>query len=225
MYRKIIIVDNFYAKPDDVRARALQSKYADIAATDYPGYASRISLQTAALEKAFSDLVGSELYIDRARFTWGSFRFITEESGKSPKVHADVAADWAGMVYLTPDAPMSAGTAYYRHKETGFEGPPTDREARALGYSDSSDFDDKVIRRDKADLWKWEQTTRIGPVYNRLILFRGGEFYHAPMGGCGDSPHTARLTHNFFFNERPHPGTPVYPVEVEFNTSRYGEVI
>ena len=200
---KVLIVDGFYTHPDKVRERALTSVYADIALTDYPGYASKLRLETEALQKLFAALLGTELNVDRARFSWGGFRFITEESGKHPKVHADVATDWAGMVYLTPDAPMSAGTAFFRHKATGFERPPTDREARALGDSDASEFDDKVIRPDKADLSKWEQTTRIEPTYNRLILFRGSEHYHAPIGGCGTGPETARLSHIFFFNEMP----------------------
>lgn len=204
MRSKVIIVDDFYRNPEKVRAQALTSDYADIAATDYPGYASRLRLETETLQRLFGSLVSSELNVDKTRFTWGGFRFITEESGKHPKMHADVATDWAGMVYLTPDAPMSAGTAFFRHKETGFEAPPTEREARALGYSDASEFDDKVIRRDKADPSKWEQIARIEPLYNRLILFRGGECYHAPIGGCGHSPETARLTHVFFFNEMPH---------------------
>lgn len=203
MRSKVIIVENFYANPEKVRARAMTSDYADITPTDYPGYASRLRLETETLQKIFSGLVDSELNVDKARFTWGGFRFITEESGRYTKVHADVAIDWAGMVYLTPKAPRSAGTAFFRHKATGFESPPTNREARALGYSDTSEFDDKVIRPDKADLSKWEQTARIEPVYNRLVLFRGGEFYHAAIGGCGYSPETARLTHVFFFNEKP----------------------
>lgn len=203
MRSKVIIVDDFYAKPESVRARALTSSYADIAATDYPGFASKLRLETKTLQKVFGDLINSELNVDKTRFTWGGFRFITEESGKHAKVHADVAIDWAGMVYLTPNAPMSAGTAFFRHKETGFDSPPTDRQARALGYSDASEFDEKVIRPDKADLSKWEQIARIEPTFNRLILFRGGEFYHAPIGGCGNSQETARLTHVFFFNEMP----------------------
>lgn len=217
MQSKLIIVDNFYSRPDAVRQRALSSKYADITATDYPGFASRLRLETEALERMFSELVRSELNLDSARFTWGGFRFITEESGKLPKVHADVACDWAGMVYLTPNAPLSAGTAFYRHKETGFDAPPTDREARALGYIDASEFDDRVIHRDKADLSKWEQITCVGPVYNRLILFRGSDFYHAPLGGCGDSAESARLTHIFFFNEMPDPGNAVYPVSANMH--------
>jgi hypothetical protein len=215
MQSKVIIVDDFYANPDAVRRRALRSHYADITPTDYPGYGSKQTIDSASLRDRFRELIGAELNIDTSRFTWGGFRFITEESGKHPKVHADVAVDWAGMVYLTPDVPMRSGTAFFRHRETGFDAPPTDREARALGFADASEFDDKVIRRDKADLSKWEQIARIGPVYNRLILFRGAEHYHAPMGGYGDSPETARLTHIFFFNIIPHPGTPAYPVPLD----------
>src|SRR5215213_5326946 len=136
MHSKVIIVDDFYTRPEKVRERALTSDYANIATTDYPGYASRLRLETETLQNLFGDMVGSELHVDKGRFTWGGFRFITEESGKYPRVHADVATDWAGMIYLTPDAPMSAGTAFYRHKETGFDSPPTDRQARALGFCD-----------------------------------------------------------------------------------------
>lgn len=87
-----------------------------------------------------------------------------------------------------------------------------------MGFADASEFDDKVIRNDKADLSKWERIAYIGPVYNRLILFRGGEFYHAPMGGCGVSAETARLTHIFFFNVIPDPGTPAHAVPIGEST-------
>lgn len=212
MHSRVIIVDDFYANPEVVRARALKAQYADISPTDYPGYGSKQTIESASLQDRFSELVGGRLNVDSARFTWGGFRFITRDSGRKAKVHADTAVDWAGMVYLTPGAPMSAGTAFFRHRATGFETPPNDRQARALGFADASEFDDKVIRNDKADLSKWDRIGHIGPVYNRLILFRGGEFYHAPMGGCGDSPDTARLTHIFFFNVIPDPGTPARAV-------------
>lgn len=207
MQSKVIIVDDFYAKPDAVRAKALKAHYADISPTDYPGFASKQTIDSASLQQRFSELIGAQLNVDSARFTWGGFRFITEDSGSRPKVHADVAVDWAGMVYLTPGAPSRAGTAFYRHRATGLESPPTDRAARAMGFADASEFDDKVIRPDKADLSRWEEIAHIGPVYNRLILFRGGDFYHAPLAGCGDSPESARLTHIFFFNVIPDPGT------------------
>ncbi|MFD5315849.1 DUF6445 family protein [Streptomyces sp. NPDC127098] len=214
MRSKVIVVDDFYPDPDVIRARALRSTFGDLNPVDYPGYASKLALDASMLRRRFSELVGGEVYVDKARLTWGGFRYITAESGVNTKAHADIRAiDWAGMVYLTPDAPMSAGTGFYRHKETGFEAPPTDRQARALGFCDAVEFDARVTSPDKADLSKWELTGWVGPVYNRLVLFRGCELYHAPLGGCGDGPETARLTHNFFFTVIPAPGTPAYPVQ------------
>jgi hypothetical protein len=187
---RTIVVDNFYAHPAAVRERALRSQYADISPTDYPGFASRMTIDSQSL------------------------RFITEKSARGSKVHADTAVDWAGMVYLTPDAPMSAGTGFFKHTTSGFDTPPTDRQARSLGYCDAAHFDDAVIRQDKADFSKWELIGQVEPVYNRLVLFRGGEQYHAPLGGCGDSPETARLTHIFFFNVVPDPGVAARRVPV-----------
>lgn len=209
MERNVIVVDDFYPDPDAVRKRAIEAEYANIVETDYPGFASRLILDSKAIEARFSDLVGTPLNVDRARFTWGGFRYITEESGRHPIVHADEAADWAAMVYLTPNAPMSAGTGLYEHKATGLWGPPSDREARALGYADSSAFDDAVIQPDKANISRWNRIAEIGPVYNRLVLFRGSSVYHAPMAGSGSGPHDARLTHIFFFNEMPQAGNAV----------------
>lgn len=212
MDNRLVIVDDFYARPDAVRARALASDYANIEPTDYPGFASRLVLEVDALRRVFSEVLGADLYVDDVRFTWGGFRSITADTGTRPKVHADTAIDWAGMVYLTPGLPPSAGTGLYRHRESGFTSPPTDREARALGYADASEFEDQVIHRDKADMSKWEEVARIAPVYNRLLLFRGGEQYHAPLAGHGDTPDTGRLTHNFFFNEMPAPGQAAFVV-------------
>lgn len=203
MTEDVIIVDDFYAQPLMLREMAIKSRFAEITATDYPGYASQVRLETKALERSFSRLIGAPLLIDRERFTWGGFRFITAESGKKPIVHADVAADWAGMVYLTPNCDSVAGTGLFRHKATGLAGPPSDRAARALGFCDAAEFDDQVIRPDKGDLSKWDIRRVIEPVFNRLVLFRGGENYHAPLAGCGDGPASARLTHIFFFNESP----------------------
>ncbi len=202
---KTIVVDNFYSDPGRVRHMGLTDTFANISATDYPGYSSRRSLTSHGLQKAIEDLVGAPLNVDNSRFTWGGFRFITAESGKGSVIHADVAVEWAGMVYLTPDLPPGNGTGFFRHLETGLMGPPSDRVARSLGFADSSEFDDRLIRPVKADHGKWEMHDYVEAVYNRLILFRGDQCYHAPVGGAGSSAQTARLTHIFFFNTLPYP--------------------
>lgn len=209
---EVVVVDNFYSAPERVRDLGLASDFADISATDYPGFASRKSVTSKGLQSAIEDLVGAPLNVDRSRFTWGGFRFITEESGRSAAIHADVAVEWAGMVYLTPDLPAGNGTGFFRHIETGLEGPPTDRVARSLGFADSSEFDDQVIRPVKDDHSRWEMYDYVEAVYNRLILFRGERRYHAPVGGAGSSPASARLTHIFFFNTLPHPRSTSAPL-------------
>jgi hypothetical protein len=236
MRSKVIVIDNFYGDPDKVRAHALsvalqnapqekdsgafpRSHFANIAMTKFPGFTSKEKLDSRRLRQNIGEVVGTDLNLDKSRFTWGGIRFITEETGKAPIIHADTAVDWAGMIYLTPGAPNSAGTGFYRHKETGLAGPPSDREARAMGFVDASDFDDKIVRRDKLDLSKWDLISYVAPAYNRLVLIRGGEQYHAPMGGCGDSPQTARMTHVFFFNEVPM--APFASYEMELHASPY----
>ncbi len=197
----IIIVDDFYANPHIVRDHALNSKFNSGATYNYPGWQSDVYFNASQIPKIISSLVGREIILDSERFTWGAFRIVTARTGSMTKVHADTGVDWAGMVYLTPDLPAGTGTGFYRHKETGLYGPPTPAIARKLGYANTTEFEKKVVRRDMADLNLWELDTMVAARFNRLVLFKGGRYYHAPMGGSGDDLETARLTQNFFFDE------------------------
>lgn len=201
MHAKIIVVDDFYANPDAVRESALRGHFQSASHYNYPGWQSDRALHTEALKEALGRIIGQSLVVDTDRFTWGGFRLISERTGRLTKVHADTGVDWAGMVYLTPRAPMSAGTGFFRHRESDLAGPPADAEARQWGFADAAQFERDVARRDMAKLDRWKLESWVGPLYNRLVLFRGCELYHAPLGGCGDAPDNARLTHNFFFNE------------------------
>ncbi|MGD6874280.1 DUF6445 family protein [Sutcliffiella horikoshii] len=201
MSKKLIIVDNFYSDPDKIRELALEEEYASVARLNYPGYQSHKIFKSNALKLSFEKLIGKEIDVDSDRFTFGGFRLITEETGQMPKIHAD-SIDWAVMIFLTPNAPLEKGVGFYRHKETGLEGPPSDQIARELGFEDASEFERTIIHRDQANLECWELVSTVSPVYNRLVMFRGRELYHAPIGGFGDSPENCRITHNFFFLEK-----------------------
>ncbi|MFS0593223.1 DUF6445 family protein [Cytobacillus horneckiae] len=203
MDKRIIVVDNFYSNPDAIRSFAFKSGFSSGAKYNYPGYQSeKRFVNIDAIQGAFEKLIGKKIDLDLDRFTFGGFRIITSETGAKTKVHADSVIDWAGLVFLTPNAPMSSGFGVLRHKETNRISPPTDKEAREMGFEDAQEFEREIVHRDMADLSKWELVNFIGPVYNRLVLFRGNELYHAPLGGVGAKPEEARLTHNFFFNEK-----------------------
>jgi len=200
--RKIITVDGFYSDPDAVRNMALKLDYRSGAKYNYPGYQATRSAGTGKLGVAFEKLVGKPLAIDPQRFTFGGFRIVTDQTGMMPKVHADSAVDWAAIIYLTPNAQLRGGTGFYKHKETGLEGPPSDRLARKMGFEDAIEFENQIVRRDMADLDAWDLVSYTAPVYNRLILFRGNQLYHAPLGGFGNTIQDGRLIHIFFFNEK-----------------------
>lgn len=85
-------------------------------------------LHSPALMDLFGELTNSRVDVDFNSFTFGGFRLATEATGRLANVHADQAADWAGLVYLTPDAPDSAGTGFFGTVRLGWNGhPPTRR--------------------------------------------------------------------------------------------------
>jgi uncharacterized protein DUF6445 len=200
MSGSVYVVDDFYAEPDKVRDFALRSDFASAGKYNYPGWQSMRALTANSLADAFSEVIGEQVVPEPDRYTWGGFRLITVSTGAMTKVHADTAVDWAAMVYLTPGIDDAAGTGFFRHKETGLFGPPTDAQARALGYADANEFEEQVARRDMADLAKWELVSHVHPQYNRLVIFRGCTQYHAPLAGSGSNAGDGRLTQNFFFN-------------------------
>jgi hypothetical protein len=197
----MIVVDDFYADPDAVRSTALSSSFASMGKYNYPGWQADRALSSEAVWQRLDDLVGVPLDRDVSG-AFGAFRIISEATGNRTKVHADSESDWAALVYLTPNAPPSCGTGFYRHRPSGFIGPPTDEQAREHGSADAAEFDREVARPDMNDPAKWELMGQVSPVYNRFVAFRGRELFHAPLGGCGVEPQDCRLTQIFFFDEK-----------------------
>jgi hypothetical protein len=99
---------------------------------------------------------------------------------------------WAGVIYLTPDAPLSAGTGIFRHKSTGLKGwihtEHTDEEnTNWLNSNESYDYT------------KWDMVDKIGNVYNRLIMYRG-DLFHVSLDYFGKDINDGRLFQTFFLN-------------------------
>jgi predicted NodU family carbamoyl transferase len=118
--------------------------------------------------------------IDYSSYT-GAFQICTAKD--RTWIHADSFNGWAAVCYLTPDAPLSSGTALYRWKETK-EDMRTDNTAP---YYDGYDYT------------KWEMTDYIANKYNRIVLYRGN-LYHASLDYFGDNLQNGRLFQTFFFN-------------------------
>jgi hypothetical protein len=184
-----LIVDDFYKNPDEVRKFALSQEFK--VRGNYPGQRTD-SFLTNPLKEKFQELVrpfAGEI-VWWGDHSTGSFQY-TVAADRS-WIHSDTTTDWAGVIYLTPDAPLSAGTGLFKHKETGVR--EWDRKKDyGMEQREHASF------QESQDYTKWEMADRLGNVYNRLVLYRGG-LYHVSLDYFGKDMHDGRLFQVFFFN-------------------------
>ena len=178
MKLELVIADNFYNNVDSVREFALAQPF-DVVG-NYPGARTKPFINDT-VKDAISKLVEATGPVtnwhEECGFT-GAFQLCT--ANDRTWIHADSFNTWAGVCYLTPNAPVSGGTSLYRHKATG------NREKVDVDY-------------ESYDYTKWEEVDRIGNIYNRIILYRGNMF-HASVDYFGSNMQDGRLFQTFFFD-------------------------
>lgn len=181
MQSSVIIVDNFYNNPDEVRKFALSLPF-DVTG-NYPGRRTR-----SYINNGVKDIIANLIKPHGGAITnWhedsgltGAFQIATATD--RTWIHSDNYNTWAGVCYLTPDAPLSSGTGLFRHKETQRRNVSPSEDQSMFQYYDYT---------------KWEMTDKIGNIYNRLILYRG-DFFHASLDYFGDNLQNGRLFQVFF---------------------------
>jgi len=175
----LMVIDNFYSNPDNVRAYALEQPF-DVKG-NYPGSRTKPYLPQDVKDAiqywmAFAGEITD--WFENTGYT-GAFQIATAQD--RTWIHSDHFNMWAGVCYLTPDAPHTGGTALYRHRATGF-------------YRRGD-----IEVGDGYDYTKWDKFDTIGNKYNRLILYRA-DLFHASVDYFGDNLHNGRLFQTFFFN-------------------------
>jgi hypothetical protein len=182
MKTNLIITDDFYQNPDAVRNYALSQQFE--VEGNYPGLRTKPYLPDD-LKSAIQSIVlnaGGRVtdWLEHSGYT-GAFQICTAQD--RTWIHADSYNTWAAVCYLTPNAPLSAGTALYRYKETG-EYCRTDNSSPHLdGY----------------DYTKWDLVDYVANKYNRIVMYRGN-LYHASVDYFGNNMSNGRLFQTFFFN-------------------------
>ena len=116
----------------------------------------------------------------------GSFQYTT--SRDRSWVHIDGFNNWAGVLYMTPNAPISSGTGFYRF----YDGATCKQDMDILENK-------KEIDKFSQDMTKWKIVDSVGNVFNRLILFNSNRF-HMSQDYFGDSKENGRLFQVFFFS-------------------------
>tara|TARA_Y100000593_G_scaffold49908_1_gene94029 strand:+ start:1364 stop:1927 length:564 start_codon:yes stop_codon:yes gene_type:complete len=184
MIADILVVDEFYNNVDQVREAALASDFS--VKGNYPGQRT-ISYLNDSIKNSIQELIkplGGQVTFWGTDYS-GAFQYTTKND--ESWIHCDHYNVWAGVCYLTPDAPHSAGTGLFRHKETGIFRRP---ESKAL--------EDK-LNADGNDLSKWDLTDTLSNKYNRIIFYRG-DMYHRSLDYFGEDKKTGRLFQTFFFD-------------------------
>lgn len=178
MNLNLLVIDNFYSDPDGVRKFALQQEFS--VKGNFPGCRTK-SFFTDDVKQAIEHYMQFAGKItntyEKSGYT-GAFQLAT--AGDRTWIHSDPYNMWAGVCYLTPDAPYTSGTGFYRHKLTGHY------------RKNQSDYEGY-------DYTKYDLFDRIGNRYNRLIIYRG-DLFHASLDYFGNDLQNGRLFQTFFFD-------------------------
>jgi hypothetical protein len=182
--------DNFFADPDAVRAEALSRSYETPGQNGGSAFPSQKTLpENMQYQMQIKEHI-ERVILGRPITIWpGEYNTCWQYSveGQLQPIHHDHGL-YSAVVYMTPDADVSAGTGLYRHKETGIsywdeDDPATSHVALNTGPDDDT----------------WEQVAFIGNVYNRLIVFNA-QHYHKGTGTFGTNKYNGRLYCTFFFS-------------------------
>lgn len=199
----VAIIENFYEDPDAVRAFALKQTYEFL--TDkqnapyvYPG--SRTidivdldkTLQQNILKKFVSIFHNSEYDIMRWAVST-NFQSVTEEYGQGV-IHTDQNTILAAVLYLSPNAPLDAGTSLFKPNHLFNEA----EYKLALAENDERFRAGKIVM-DTGYHKMFDEIVRVNNVYNTLIVYEG-RHYHAANQFYGKTLEDSRLSQVFFIN-------------------------
>ena len=183
------VVDNFYDDPYAVRDFALKQEYLQGGlGKGFIGKRSCEQFLFPELRETFQKITG--IPITRWEEHGMNGRFQSTIAGEPNVYHSDEQT-WAGAIYLTPDAPYSAGTSLIAHKPTGIR-HSSHPEAYKM-WSDPNTYD---IHLDPSP---WERIDVAANVFNRLVIWNA-HCPHAAGEYFGETLDTSRLIHLFFFD-------------------------
>lgn len=180
----IIVVDDFLPDPLAVRSIALAEPFVKMHSA---GLRTRTQfLHLAPYRESFEALIG------RSLTNWddndANGRFQCCFASDAIPYHSD-SQSYAGVLFLTPDAPRDAGLSFFSSRRSGLRGRSSDPDLMRQTFGGNAEFD-----RDC-----WDEVDRVANLFNRLVLF-DAHLAHGATAYFGDRLENARLFQNFFFN-------------------------
>lgn len=209
----VTIVNDFYEDPDAIRKYALSQEYRHCQFPEdkygWPGSRTKdlSELNQELYQKVCLKIVSlfhnSEHDVMRWNILTG-FQIVGECFG-SGLIHQDGDVVFAGIIYLSPDAPLDAGTSIYRKNKLYDE----------KAYCEAMTQNDEMLTTGKMPSFEYhqmfEETVRVNNVYNSLILFEGDQ-YHSANNFFGTTKENSRLTQTFFIKRVDAQKHSVFPI-------------
>ena len=201
MKQNIIVVDDFYTNPEEVRNIALSQKYPEPEEEyTYPGKNSEGSYYNQQVHQKFEYIANQKLNPADKN---GYFRISLETDQHKQDIHVDPSWEWGAVIYLSKpeDCIDEGGTSFWRHNTLKMEMcPKTDEESQFYGFPSYKEAWWTTVYGDGQDRSKWTRYFLCPMRYNRMILFRT-YLWHSHNFNFGTNLQNGRLVQLFFFQE------------------------
>jgi Family of unknown function (DUF6445) len=211
----VTIVENFYENPDAIRQFALSQAFTfchEVPNIEYVYPGSRTknldALDMVLYEKICTKLISIFHNTEHDHMRWAvatSFQSVTAEYDQGV-IHTDHNTIFAAVLYLTPDAPLDAGTSLFKPNKT-FD------EAKYQAALEENDVKFKAGEIKMATDYHsmFDEIVRVNNVYNTLILYEG-RHYHAANQFFGKTLKDSRLAQVFFISKIDAQKHSVFPI-------------
>ena len=200
-----IIVDNFFESPTLVRNYALTLPYGRISDGIIPGVRTPFM---NILDSKFNDFVIKKALsflfdLKEHKVNYYVEMMFQQSFGKYQEGwvhHDDPKFDMAGVVYLTPNAPINAGTSLYVLDEFANQNNIDNvQDIKHKFYNDEL-IDISVVKNNRINHNScFIKTLDVSNVYNRLFLYNAKTFHKENMF-FGNNKDDCRLTLLFFIS-------------------------
>jgi hypothetical protein len=180
----IVVVDDFLPDPDAVRSVALEQPFVKMHSAGLR--TERQFLHLAPYRERFESILGCGVAHWDDNDANGRFQCCF--ASDAIPYHSD-SQSYAGVLFLTPGAPLEAGLSFFKSTLSGRRGRTSDPDEMRRTFGDGAEF----------DRGRWIEVDRIANLFNRLVLF-DAHLAHGASAYFGDRIANARLFQNFFFN-------------------------
>lgn len=197
----MLIIDRFYQNPDEIREIALEQKFVTNKKF-YKGQRTEERFLWPFLKEEFERLLGLRITDWMNQRANGCFQITNY---KDPLVWHSDRQDYAAAIYLTPDAPIGAGTSFWRDRKHGCRRPsnhPLETDRFPDDATRNTVLGDVYNGHSILNPEGWELVDKVGAVYNRLVIW-DAQLIHSASSYEGLSDATAdksRLVQLFFFS-------------------------